>query len=287
MYITVELIKDCGACQSYLDFFSKHYPDGIEAMDAIKKAKMPYHAYALHWGYSRFNHTEEEAKAYWEKVKVINSKGVSFSYDVIDSSIISNSNYIESCEAVYRSDHISHSSYILGSDNVYNSHYIGMSSFVESSERVMNSKNITDGRDVYASNYAVRAVSIFESNNIIDSHIIWKSENLTDCGFCFGCHNVKHALFCEGQADAEYLLFNKPIDQMRFEATHRQFARFLPPVHFTDEWKVWNGDLPRVYHDYRKHVVEVPSSFWQWVKTLPNYDPKVMYSLTFDPQFLR
>lgn len=285
MYITLDILQKRGACQEALDFFAKHYPDGVEMLHIIEKGHIPAHF--LHWGYQYLDPNEEEKSAYWAKVRVTNSMGVHQSTDIADSSLIADSSFIERCEAIYRSTQISDSSYVVGSDYVYNSNYIGMSSFVESSERVMNSKNITDGRHVYASNYAVRAVSIFESNNIMDSHIIWKSENLTDCGFCFGCHNVKHALFCEGQADAEYLLFNKPIDQMRFEATHRQFARFLPPVHFTDEWKVWNGDLPRVHHDYRKHVVEVPGSFWQWVKTLPNYDPKVMYSLTFDPQFLR
>ena len=26
----------------------------------------------------------------------------------------------------------------------------------------------------------------------------------------------------------------------------------------------------------------LPDDFWQWVKTLPNYDPEILYSMTFN-----
>jgi hypothetical protein len=35
MYITLDILQKRGACQESLDFFAKHYPDGVEMMQAI------------------------------------------------------------------------------------------------------------------------------------------------------------------------------------------------------------------------------------------------------------
>ena len=100
------------------------------------------------------------------------------------------------------------------------------------------------------------------------------------------CDNLKNALFCQGIKDGEYLLFNKPIDQVRYEMIAKQFKKYMPSISLTDEWKHRFGELPRVNHDFRKHTSKIPAKFWDWVKTLPGYDASIIYSLTFDPQFL-
>jgi hypothetical protein len=49
MYITLDILQKRGACQEYLDFFAKRFPDGVEMLHMIERGHMPYHA--LHWGY--------------------------------------------------------------------------------------------------------------------------------------------------------------------------------------------------------------------------------------------
>jgi hypothetical protein len=93
-------------------------------------------------------------------------------------------------------------------------------------------------------------------------------------------------LFCEGINDGEYLLFNKPIDATRYQMIVKQFYRYLPEIHLTDKWKRDFGNLPHPNYDYRKHTKDIPAKFWAWVRTLPGYDASVLYSITFDPQFL-
>ena len=38
MYITLDLLQKRGACQEALDFFAKHYPNGIEMLEIITLA---------------------------------------------------------------------------------------------------------------------------------------------------------------------------------------------------------------------------------------------------------
>ena len=39
-------------------------------------------------------------------------------------------------------------------------------------------------------------------------------------------------------------------------------------------------------NNFSKFFEDLPNDFWQWVKTLPNYDPEILYSMTFNPTLL-
>jgi hypothetical protein len=154
------------------------------------------------------------------------------------------------------------------------------------SGQVLNSSNITNSTEVFESTYVVNSDGIFRSRNVVECMAIANGHNLTDCGYCADCNNLKNALFCQGIADGEYMLFNKPIDKTRFETIYKQFKKFSPRIQLTEPWKRVQGQTPRVNYDYRKHHRSISIGFWRWVRTLPNFDPMVMYSITFDPQFL-
>ena len=107
MFITVDTLQKRGACQEYLDFFQKHYPDGVEMLYMIEQEDIPYHA--LHWGYKWLDPSKEEVTAYWKRVAVINSKGVDESDHVTNSKIIVSSSRIADCRDIIDSKDVTSS----------------------------------------------------------------------------------------------------------------------------------------------------------------------------------
>lgn len=286
MYITLDILQKRGACQEALDFFAKHYPEGGEMLYFIEKAHLPIHF--LHWGYQWLDPNEKEVEAYWKRVDVLDSEGVFESEHVWNSLLVSKSARVYTSQQVYNSEDVSQSQYIVGSKFVDESTNVGMSSYINNSKAILLSKNIEDSTEVSESTNIYQSKGIFQSNDILRGHSIWKSTNLTDCGFCFECANLKNSLFCLQQKDNEYLLFNKPIDKSRFEIIYKQYQKYASfCIALTTGWDVHNGDLPVKLYDYRKHTEKIVDSFWGWVESLPGYDSQILYSLTFNPHFLK
>ena len=286
MYITVDILQQRGACQEYLDFFEKHYPDGVEMKQMIEHGHLPYHA--IHWGYKWLDPNQDEQEAYWKRVKVENSEGIDESDHITNSRLIVNSSYITDSENIIGSEQVTDSKYITTSKYVDESEFVTFSDFIDSSRKILRGKNITDSTEVVDSIYVVNSHGVFDSNNITDSRIVHHSNNLTDCGFCFNCNNLNNSLFCFNSEDNEYLLFNKKIDKSRFEMVYKQFKRYATPcAEMTENWSTnIHGATPTKIYNYRKHTEKMPDMFWAWVQTLPGYDPSILYSLTFNPRFL-
>ena len=38
--------------------------------------------------------------------------------------------------------------------------------------------------------------------------------------------------------------------------------------------------IPKPIYNFSKFFENLQNDFWQWVKTLPNYDPEILYSIT-------
>ena len=284
MFITVDILQKRGACQEYLDFFQKHFPDGVEMLHMIEKGHMPYHA--LHWGYKWLDPNEEEVAAYWKRVCVENSQGVDESDHITNSELISHSSRVDNSHNIYDSEDITSSEYVVKGTFTHESANVYSSDFVENCYKILGSKNITNSNQVVDSSYVVNCHGIYECENVVDCHTIWKSKNLTNCGFCFDCQDISNALFCTKQTKGEYLLFNKKVDKTRFDMIYKQYKRYASIwLNLAENWPT-NGGHPKKLYDYRKHIKDIPDSFYSWVKTLPGYDPMVMYSLTFNPQFL-
>lgn len=286
MYITLDLLQKRGACQEALDFFAKHYPDGVEMMYAIEKMHMPRHF--LHWGYKHLDPNQEEVAAYWKRVDVVNSQGVNESSHIYNSSLVSQSEKVNDSKEIYSSKEIANSVYVVKSENVDSSNNIGNSHYIEHSKNIMDGNNITSSNQVYLSTYVVGANAVFRSNNIVNSKAIWFSDNLTNCYFCTGSHNLSNAIFCSnlnGEV-GKYYLFNKEIDKVRFDMIEKQLQRFYPLIEFMDFTNCNFGELPVVAIDIRKQFNKVSDSFWKWVKTLPGYDINILYAITFNSNLI-
>jgi hypothetical protein len=285
MYITLDIIQKRGGCGEYLRFFEKHYPNGVEMLELIENGHVPYHG--LHWGYKWLDPNEQEKEAYWRRVKVVDSEGVDESDNVTSSMLVSHSSKINQSQQIYHSKEINFSQYIVQSEFVDESKNIANSYFVNNSYDVINGKNIENSNQVVDSTYIINSHGIYSSYNITDCHAIWRSKNLTNCYFCFDCDGISKAMFCCNKQEGEYMLFNKPVDKTRFEMVQKQYKRYaLPFITLMEPWNVYNGNIPNILHDFRKHTANIPASFWEWAKTIPGYDAEVLYSLTFIPQFL-
>ena len=286
MFITLDILQKRGACQEGLDFFAKHYPNGVDMLYAINHLHLPPHF--LHWGHEWLDYNKEEEAAYFAKVRVTNSEGVRYSTDVENSSGVSASEFITNSNYILSSRNVQNSKEVFDSDYVEESQQIYHGYVVFDSCRVLDSKNITNGKEVVLSNFVVRSEGVYKSDSISHSYGIWQCQELDECTFCFNCHNLKHAMFCQGVSEGEYMLFNKPIDKERYEVILKQFTKMF-------QWKnsftmltnsTAYGVAPSCHRDYRKHIAEFSDELWKWVKTLPGYDPMIMYSITFNPLFL-
>lgn len=286
MFITVDILQKRGACQDGLDFFAKHYPDGVDMLYAINHLHLPTHF--LHWGHEWLDYSQEEEEAYFKKVRVINSEGIHYSNDVENSSTVSNSEFIINSQYIISSRNIQNSEEIFNSDYVEDSKQVYYGYVVSGSHRILNSKNIIDSKEVVASNFIVSSNGVYKSDDISHSYGIWHCQELDECIFCFNCHNLKHSMFCQGIDEGEYMLFNKPIGKERYEVIFKQFVKmFQHKYDFTmlEDNNIY-GTAPNYYRDYRKHMASFSDDLWEWVKTLPKYDPIVMYSITFNPLFI-
>lgn len=286
MFITVDILQKRGACQEYLAFFQKHFPNGVEMLYMIEQGHMPFQA--LHWGYKWLDPNEEEIAAYWKRVAVTESEGVDESDHITNSQIIAASSRVVDSRNIISSKDITDSRHIRNSEFVNNSSYISGSAFIESSIRILNSKNVDNSSEVVDSTYVMNSHGVTDSTNVVDSHSIWRSTNLTNCGFCFNCINLTNSLFCLNAENGEYFIFNKPIDKTRFEMISKQFHRYASAhTEMTMDWKdnIYDTNATKVI-DFRKNTENIPNAFWSWVKTLPGYDPMIIYSFTFNPQFL-
>lgn len=282
MFITVDILQKRGACQEYLDFFAKRFPNGVEMLEMIEHGHLPYHG--LHWGYQWLDPSPEEVAAYWKAVHVENSQGIHESDHVSDSEIVVSSSHVSGSSNIRNSEQIEHSTNISFSKYITDSSHIEGSEFVDASTRILRGKNITDSSEVVDSVYIVNSHGIFDSNNIIDGRTIWYSNDLTNCGFCSNCNGLTNSLFCFKQEGGEYLVFNKPVDKTRFDVINRQFRRYASVT--ADMIEGFDGTTAKKIMDYRKHTKNIPDAFWNWVKTLPGYDSDIIYALTFNPQFL-
>jgi hypothetical protein len=186
---------------------------------------------------------------------------------------------------INESNNISHSKIVEGSECVYNSF------LVTNCYGVVDSKNITDSTNVVCSEFVVGSRGVFNGNMITDSNFVSAFakggvRDITDSSFIMSCSNLKNCLFCEGISDKEYHIFNKPVPPKTFEAIYKQMDLILGTfeVHLTLEWPKGTVplDTPRINRNVIKQFRDLPDDFWEWVATLPNYDPLVLYSIVFN-----
>jgi hypothetical protein len=254
----------------------------------IKKAHIPESF--LHWGYLWLETTPAEKQAYFDRLKIKDSTGVYDSKNITDCFNVSDSQNVSKSSVIKHSKNVTNSKIIYNSDYIEQSEHIHNSFMVTKSNNILNGKNIVNSDEVVDSNYVLNSSGVFASDNVVDSTAIWRSKDMTNCGFCFGCTGLSNSLFCDQQSNGEYLLFNKPISVREYDMIKMQMTNLLNKygLVFVKKWPIEQIplDSPRIDRNIEWQFAKLPEVFWRWVKTLPGYDPMIMYSITMQGNLL-
>jgi hypothetical protein len=96
-------------------------------------------------------------------------------------------------------------------------------------------------------------------------------------------------MFCIGLEDAEYCLFNKQIDKNLFDLLEKQYLRYMTELlDFVRDWPVDSvGKLnTKATEKFDDWYHPIPDRFWKWARTIPNFDPMILYNITMIPEIL-
>lgn len=297
MYITKEKLIAEGACRQGLKWFERYFPDGAELIDVINHKYIDKHT--LHWGMAHLETSEEEKKAYNEKLNIDCDKRNNTIYqsdNISHSTYVTYSTNVIQSEYVFHSEDVEYSDNIAQSKNVERSGQIFGSEFVYDSRKVLQSNNINHSHNIVSSNYVLNshdvynAISIKRSGYITDA-VMGNTKRITDSYFISSCQDIEKCLFCQGINNKKYHVFNKEVDVDEYEILINQMHSILKDWHLglvQDEWPKFTIplDQPRMQRNIAKQFDLLPEKFWRWVRTLPGYDPKILYMITFGKELI-
>ena len=287
MFLTPNKLKTYSPCKDGYVAFRKIYPEGAELVDIINNPQITEEF--LHWGRENLEISDEEFLAYQSRLGIIESSMFWKSSNIEHSRVVTNSSNITYSSFVHKSNYVDGSFTICNSQNINNSSQIFSSKFVDNSKKVSGSATIMNSENIVNSTSIIDSKSIIEGNDISFSSEIRKSKNITDSHFCDSSENLVNCLFCFDLHDKEFCLFNKPIDERKYKMFLNQYQRFMnKQLDFVDEWpeETVRAIEPTISLNWQKYYTLIDKNFWNWVSTLPNYDSKIMYSITVLPQFL-
>lgn len=289
MYLRPDDLLKYGGCYVAYSFMQRYYPDGAELTELMK------HKYVtdefLHFGFDNFEANDEEKALYYEilNIKCDNPASIYHCRDVEGCYLVTRSQRISNSTNIKDSTDINHSEYVVSCDSVENTLRASNSSFIYDSNSVIDSVNITNSAHVAGSKYVVDSTSIIDCENAIGCSWLRHCRAVEDCFLCADCHDLKHGLFCDG-VSGEYMLFNKPIDPKQFELIKRQLLLVMRDWKMTvmGEWQLeglsWSA--PKKNLNYITQYADAPKKLWNWLATLPGYDPMMLYRITFQPHLL-
>ena len=298
MFVTKEILEKYNACGMGFKWFERHFPNGAELIDVINHPKIDTHT--LHWGYTNLPTTAAEQEAYHKKLNITNNAHIdtiAYSDNVEDSTFVSRSSGVEkscfvfSSEDVVSSSNVSSSKVVQRSDSVFNSE------FVYDCERVYDGKNINKSRNIVSANYVINSANVMNAASVINSKFVVDivpdgTKQIKNSAFIQHCSNLDHCLFCHNISNGEYLLFNKEVSPEEYDMIMLQLNSILLNIELEFTNNSWPReqiplDTPIINRNIINQFAALPDKFWRWVKTLPGYDPMIMYSITMQRNLLK
>ena len=287
MFVTVDLLRKHNACEQGIKYIERFYPNGADMNELLSDRHISKEF--LHWGREHLTTTDEDLKAYCKACRIENSKGFWYSQDVRDSQHVIKSKQVNGSIGVFGSSYVGDSIDVVESDNILNSKRIFDSSMIDDSEKIFKSQNITRGINVCNSTMVADSKNIIDACGVFDSSEIIGGLNISNSYFCHNCKEIKHCMFCDGLENAEYYVFNKPVDKKYFELFEKQYLKYMTTQ--LDFIREWPEDLlvsvqitpTRKFDDWYHSI---PDRFWKWARTLPHFDPMLVYNITLIPELL-
>ena len=234
-------------------------------------------------------------------------------FEIVNSSIILRSFYIDSSSRVRDSENISNSKYVAFSKDVKNSEKVYSSNNVENSQYINVSLNIVDSSEIHDSSKVRYSQNIFNSDeitncygayfckevedslrifNISTSKEIYFSTDLEDCSYC---------LFCSGLKNKKFFLFNQEIDskdwfvikELLLNEWSEEDKSLYKIISFEDDNDEWCGfryfpetDTNFSYVAQRDFFQSLSSKFLKYIRSMPYYNEWLLYQITMNPKIL-
>ena len=289
MFLTIEELKDKKPCASGYKYFLKNFPNGAEIMDVLNDKNIP--TQVVHWGMENLPLSKEEINRANEVLNNVDSSDFYCCSNLKNCSYITNSDFITSSRFVHGSKYVDNSSTVVDSNDVNNSSLVFKSEFVNDSNKVNVSTSIRNSTNINDSSSIIDSRNICESTDILGSGELFRCNNLTDSYFCSNSRDLNNCLFCYDIVGADYYIFNKKVDERRYKAYLEEYKNLMKDIFF-DYVEEWYEDpivkvLLKQNIRWDKHYIPITDRFWKWAKTLPNYDTKILYSITLNSEFLK
>lgn len=294
MYLTVDFLEKNKACGPGLEWFKKHYSNGVELMDFFDECRSYLPSKKLveiiYWGYTHLQYNESELEKMKEILCIDTSSQVWMGESVYDSERVARS--IE----IYESRNIESSSAIMKSSSVSESSNVRASHFVLGSESIENSSFIVKCLDIKNCSDVCYSNSCSFSRHLYRSYDCKNSEGLIDCvntvhsAFSRGLDRCEYCLFCENLEGQKFHIFNQPIGAKEFfiwDALIRTLFQNKPEL---EGYFVNTSRNEETYSGYEIAATTSPYSlFSKWNRDLfnelrkyPGYNDWFMYKLTMN-----
>lgn len=284
MFLTLEILRERKACEAGIKYVERFYPNGAELSTLIADKHIPFDF--LHWGWMYLDPSEEEIRQYEQRVGISNTTSYYRIENVSDSSFIDESKFVARSHHVVHSQNVNDSNFVYSSHDVENSNRVTNSAYIYNSTAVVGSANITNTSQVFNSQAIIDCETVIASMVASNCDMIYDCAQVEDLHFCSSCKNLTHGLFCFQPEDGAKgpLLFNKPVSEKMYENALAQYKKLK--VDFAPIECIKGEETCALNRDFKGYFARVPSRFWDWMRTLPNFDTEIAYSLTFHDEFL-
>lgn len=287
MFLTLDTINKYYIDKLVLEKFLELYPNGEEVTKIIQDSRAP--SILLHWIFEFLFLNEEEIEAYKKRLNIVNS------IDFLRSKNIINSNSIYNARDCKDSSFIHNSSIVEGSKNIMNSRKIYFSSNIFDSKDIIKSSNVVqstliqNSSNIFASKKIYRSKSAFRCDNIFDSVGLRNCKNIKNSFFCASCDKSANLLFCYNLTGANYCIFNQPVIEEDFFNIKNELEKQFTDLNFNFFNFVDDFLTTKKYsvnEIYSEHYKKIPETFFNYIKSIPNYDSFILYNITLNKAFI-
>lgn len=234
-------------------------------------------------------------------------------FEIVNSSIILRSFYID------------YSSRVRDSENVFKSKYVAFSKDIKNSKRVYSSINVENSQYVNASSNVLGSAEVDDSSKIQYSQNVFNSDEISNCYGVYFCkkienslgvfnvstgkeiyfstdlENCSYCLFCSGLKDKSFCLFNQEIGlkdwfvikELLLNKWSEEDKSLYKVVSFENDNNEWCGFryLSKTNASFsdvaqRNFFQELSLKFLKYIRSMPYYNEWLLYQITMSPKIL-
>lgn len=234
-------------------------------------------------------------------------------FEIVNSSIILKSFYID------------YSSRVRDSENVFKSKYVAFSKDIKNSKRVYSSINVENSQYVNASSNVLGSAEVDDSSKIQYSQNVFNSDEISNCYGVYFCkkienslgvfnvstgkeiyfstdlENCSYCLFCSGLKDKSFCLFNQEIGlkdwfvikELLLNKWSEEDKSLYKVVSFENDNNEWCGfrylsktNASFSYVAQRNFFQELSLKFLKYIRSMPYYNEWLLYQITMSPKIL-